>query len=183
MSKKIVPLLSNVLVEQLSKEEVTQSGIILPDFDREKRRDFKYGIVLAVGDGYNSEALHQASAEAAFLDARKGDGKESYNHESSATPFPRALPIQVKRGDLVMMNSFGLERTGTQGKEYFLVGKVHVSAKMDEIDCPVCAGESMPNLADPADHLGLVRRQWLDGLCTNHLAENLKRERSTAKVA
>ena len=45
---KIKPLFDNVLIEPLEKEEVTASGIVLPDSVKEKPQE---GKVVAVGPG------------------------------------------------------------------------------------------------------------------------------------
>lgn len=55
MNKKIRPLGDRVLVAPLSEEEVTASGIILPDtVEKEKKAE---GKVLAVGDGEEIKKL------------------------------------------------------------------------------------------------------------------------------
>lgn len=51
-AQKIKPLFDYVLVEPLEKEEVTPSGIVLPDTAKEKPQ---IGIVLAVGPGAFNE--------------------------------------------------------------------------------------------------------------------------------
>jgi len=46
--QKVLPLGENVLVEVLTKEKITQSGIVLPDtIDGEKSQE---GLVVAVGE-------------------------------------------------------------------------------------------------------------------------------------
>ena len=48
MAKELTPLGDRVVVKPLSREEVTRSGIVLPDTAREKPQE---GEVLAVGPG------------------------------------------------------------------------------------------------------------------------------------
>jgi len=48
MPQKVRPLGDRVLVKPKEKEEVTQSGIILPDTAKEKPQE---GVVIAVGSG------------------------------------------------------------------------------------------------------------------------------------
>jgi chaperonin GroES len=48
----IKPLFDNVLIKPLQKEEVTASGIFIPDTVKEKPQ---MGEVMAVGDGFGSE--------------------------------------------------------------------------------------------------------------------------------
>jgi len=52
MALKIEPLADRVVIKPLPKEEVTRSGIILPDTAKEKPQE---GEVVAVGPGRTSE--------------------------------------------------------------------------------------------------------------------------------
>jgi len=53
---KLKPLGDRVVVEPLSEEETTKSGIILPDtVDKEKKAE---GKVVAIGDGEKIKKLH-----------------------------------------------------------------------------------------------------------------------------
>jgi chaperonin GroES len=54
MSTNIKPLGSRVLVEVMETEEVTASGIIIPDSAKEKQQK---GTVLATGPGTESEKM------------------------------------------------------------------------------------------------------------------------------
>jgi chaperonin GroES len=54
MSTNIKPLGSRVLVEVMETEEVTSSGIIIPDSAKEKQQK---GTVLATGPGTESEKM------------------------------------------------------------------------------------------------------------------------------
>lgn len=50
--QKIKPLFDYVLVKPLEREEMTASGIVLPDTVKEKPQ---IGEIMAVGDGFGSE--------------------------------------------------------------------------------------------------------------------------------
>jgi len=50
--QKIKPLFDYVLVKPLEREEMTASGIVLPDTVKEKPQ---MGEIMAVGDGFGSE--------------------------------------------------------------------------------------------------------------------------------
>jgi chaperonin GroES len=52
MATKIKPLADRVLIKPLPKEEVTKSGIVLPDTAKEKPME---GTIIAVGPGNKNE--------------------------------------------------------------------------------------------------------------------------------
>lgn len=129
MSRRLIPMGSNVLVMQKSKEEITREGIVLPDHDPDKRRDYKYGLVLEVGDGYDTLTMHQADVYA------------HYKEINQPPPWKVQVPKQLRPGDHVMVNSYGIEKTKMRGKELFLIGKVHIAAKVEEVVCRSCDGD------------------------------------------
>jgi chaperonin GroES len=62
---KFRPLSDRILVERVSEEEKTKSGIIIPDVAREKQQK---GKVLAVGDGKKND-----KGERIKMDVKVGD--------------------------------------------------------------------------------------------------------------
>lgn len=68
------PVGDRVLVRPLSEEEVTSSGILLPDsVDREKKAE---GEVLAVGDGDNAKKLNLKVGDVIVFGKYAGDDIE-----------------------------------------------------------------------------------------------------------
>jgi len=63
--KDIKPLADRVLVEPLEKEEVTASGIVLPETAKEKPQE---GLVLAVGPGRLLDSGERAAMEVKATD-------------------------------------------------------------------------------------------------------------------
>ncbi|MBI2674536.1 MAG: co-chaperone GroES [Candidatus Yanofskybacteria bacterium] len=88
---KIQPLSDHILVEPI-KEEKKKGGIILPD-TVEKERSEK-GKVVAVGPG------KRASSSA-------GEGKR--------------VPLDVKKGDVVLFTKYSPNEVKVDGKEYLVI--------------------------------------------------------------
>ncbi|MBI3979399.1 MAG: co-chaperone GroES [Chloroflexi bacterium] len=65
MARKVVPLGDRVVVKPLERDEVTRSGIVLPDTAKEKPQE---GRVLAVGPGRVDEAGKRVP-----MDLKEGD--------------------------------------------------------------------------------------------------------------
>lgn len=72
------PVGDRILVRPLTEEEVTQSGIVLPDtVDKEKKAE---GEVLAIGDGEKVKKLDIKVGETVLFGKYSGDDIE-YNNE------------------------------------------------------------------------------------------------------
>lgn len=72
------PVGNRVLVRPLTEEEVTQSGIVLPDtVDKEKKAE---GEVLAIGDGEDVKKLSVAVGDTVLFGKYSGDDVD-YNDE------------------------------------------------------------------------------------------------------
>lgn len=72
------PVGDRVLVRPLTEEEVTQSGIVLPDtVDKEKKAE---GEVLAIGDGEDVKKLNINVGDTVLFGKYSGDDVE-YNDE------------------------------------------------------------------------------------------------------
>src|SRR5207245_10406560 len=65
MASKIRPVGDRVVVKQAAKEEVTKSGIVIPDTAKEKPQE---GTVIAVGSGRLLD-----NGDRAAMDVREGD--------------------------------------------------------------------------------------------------------------
>ncbi|OGZ61698.1 MAG: co-chaperone GroES [Candidatus Spechtbacteria bacterium RIFCSPLOWO2_02_FULL_38_8] len=90
---RIQPLRDQVLIEPKSPEEVTESGIIIPDTANKERPE--QGTVVAVGPGKKTR-----------------DGK--------------IVPVDIKKGDVVLFSKYGPTEIEINGKEYLI-------AKEDDI--------------------------------------------------
>ena len=66
MAVKLRPLADRVVIKPLEREEMTKSGIVLPDTAKEKPQK---GKVLAVGDG----RVHEETGKRTPLDVSEGD--------------------------------------------------------------------------------------------------------------
>ena len=66
MALNLRPLADRVVVKPLEREEVTKSGIVLPDTAREKPQE---GLVEAVGNG----RFNEQSGQRVALDVKVGD--------------------------------------------------------------------------------------------------------------
>lgn len=65
MASKLIPLADRVVVKAVDREEVTKSGLVLPETAKEKPQE---GKVVAVGPGKLSEAGKRIA-----LDLKEGD--------------------------------------------------------------------------------------------------------------
>ncbi len=65
MASKLIPLADRVVVKAVDREEVTKSGLVLPETAKEKPQE---GKVIAVGPGKLSEAGKRIA-----LDLKEGD--------------------------------------------------------------------------------------------------------------
>ncbi|HEY4474319.1 MAG TPA: co-chaperone GroES [Candidatus Paceibacterota bacterium] len=95
---KITPLSDHILIEPL-KEEKKRGGIILPDtVDKERQEK---GKVVAVGSGKRSNSP-------------AGEGKR--------------IPLEVKRGDVVLFTKYGPNEIKIDGKEYLIAKEEDILA-------------------------------------------------------
>lgn len=90
------PLEDRVIVETVESEDVTASGIYLPDSAQEKPQR---GKVIAVGDG-----------------KRDKEGKR--------------IPLDVKKGDVVIYSKYGGTEVKIDGKELLILESSHILAKV-----------------------------------------------------
>ena len=65
MASKIVPLADRVIVQAIEKEEVTKSGLVLPETAKEKPQE---GKVIAVGPGKLAD-----DGKRLIMDVKEGD--------------------------------------------------------------------------------------------------------------
>ena len=95
---EIKPLADRVLIEPISTEEKTKSGIILPDTaDKEKPEQ---GKVVAVGPGrFNT----------------KGE----------------RIPLEVKKGDMVLFTKYGPNEIKINNKEYLIAKEEDILAILE----------------------------------------------------
>ena len=84
---KITPLDDRILIEPMTREEKTESGIILPETIEKERPE--QGKVVAVGPG---------------------------KFDSSG----KRLPMDVKRGDVVLFTKYGPNEVTFENKEYLI---------------------------------------------------------------
>jgi len=95
---EIKPLADKVLIEPISTEEKTKSGIILPDTaDKEKPEQ---GKVVAVGPGKFN---------------KKGE----------------KIPLEVKKGDVVLFTKYGPNEIKINNKEYLIAKEEDILAILE----------------------------------------------------
>ncbi|PIQ81684.1 MAG: co-chaperone GroES, partial [Candidatus Omnitrophica bacterium CG11_big_fil_rev_8_21_14_0_20_64_10] len=87
-----------VLIEPISKEDKTKSGIILPDTADKERPE--QGKVIAIGEGKVGK-----------------DGK--------------AMPMKVKKGDVVLFTKYGPNEIKIDGKEYLIAKEEDILAILE----------------------------------------------------
>ncbi len=93
--KNIKPLGNHVLIEVISQDKKTKSGIYIPEtVDKEKPDQ---GTVVAVGPGKRDEA-----------------GK--------------TIPMQVKKGDLVVFSKYSPDEINIDNKKYFVISEDNILA-------------------------------------------------------
>jgi len=92
---KITPLDDRVLIEPMSREEKTASGIILPDTAEKERPE--QGKVVAVGPGKLSES-------------------------------DKRIPLDVKKGDVVLFTKYGPNEVTLENKEYLIARQEDILA-------------------------------------------------------
>ncbi len=98
----IKPLSDHVVIEP-QKEEKKKGGIILPE-TAEKERSEK-GKVVAVGPGkFDSSAPSTGSGQA------------------------RRVPMEVKKGDIVLFTKYGPQEVKVDGKDYLIVRQEDILA-------------------------------------------------------
>lgn len=97
----IKPLSDHILVEPL-REEKKKSGIILPDTVEKERSE--RGKVVAVGPGR-------------WVSSPTGEGKR--------------VPIDVKKGDVVLFTKYSPNEVKVDGKEYLVIKEDDVLAIID----------------------------------------------------
>ncbi len=95
---KITPLSDHVLIEPL-KEEKKRGGIILPETVEKERQE--KGRVVAVGLGKK-------------LASPSGEGKR--------------VPLEVKKGDVVLFSKYGPNEIKVDGKEYLIAKEEDILA-------------------------------------------------------
>lgn len=95
---KIKPLEDRVLIEPISSEEKTKSGIVLPDTAEKEKPE--QGKVVAVGQGR--------------IDS---DGKH--------------IPMNVKKGDVVLFTKYGPSEIKINNKEYLIAKEEDILAIID----------------------------------------------------
>ncbi|OGZ59180.1 MAG: co-chaperone GroES [Candidatus Spechtbacteria bacterium RIFCSPLOWO2_12_FULL_38_22] len=94
----IQPLRDNVIIEPKSPEEMTKSGIIIPDTADQKRPE--QGTVVAVGPGKKMK-----------------DGSK--------------VPLDVKKGDVVLFSKYGPTEIEVNGKEYLIAKEEDILAILE----------------------------------------------------
>lgn len=95
---KIKPLSDHVVIEAVSQEEKTKSGIFLPEtIEKEKSEQ---GKVIAVGPGKISSS-----------------GKK--------------IPMQVKKGDIVLFTKYGPSEIKVAGKDYLIAREEDILAILE----------------------------------------------------
>src|SRR3989344_6451203 len=98
---KITPLSDHLLIEPL-KEEKKKGGIILPEtVDKERQEK---GKVVAVGPGKVKDGPSTGSGQV------------------------RRVPLQVKKGDVVLFTKYGPNETKINGKEYLIAKEEDILA-------------------------------------------------------
>lgn len=70
----IKPLGDRILVKPLTSEEVTKSGIVLPDTAEKEKKE--QGIVVAIGDGEKIKKLHLKAGDKVLFGKYAGDEAE-----------------------------------------------------------------------------------------------------------
>ena len=96
MALKITPLADRVIVEPLSREEVTKGGLVLPDTVKEKPQE---GNVVAIGSGRVGDDGNRIPMEVAVGDTviyAKYAGTE-WKYEEKEYLILRESDIQAKR--------------------------------------------------------------------------------------
>jgi len=94
----IQPLRDNVIIEPKSPEEMTKSGIIIPDTADQKRPE--QGTIVAVGPGKKMK-----------------DGSK--------------VPLDVKKGDVVLFSKYGPTEIEVNGKEYLIAKEEDILAILE----------------------------------------------------
>jgi len=93
--KNIKPLGNHVLIEVVSQDKKTKSGIYIPEtVDKEKPDQ---GTIMAVGPGKRDDA-----------------GK--------------IIPMQVKKGDLVVFSKYSPDEISIDDKKYFVISEDNILA-------------------------------------------------------
>jgi len=90
MSMKLKPLGDRVVVEPIEKEEVTASGIVLPETAKEKPQE---GLVLAVGPGRWDDEGEKRVA----LDVKEGDKVLYAKYAGTEVKLPGDKKVLVLR--------------------------------------------------------------------------------------
>jgi chaperonin GroES len=90
MSIKLKPLGDRVVVEPIEKEEVTASGIVLPETAKEKPQE---GLVLAVGPGRWDDEGEKRVA----LDVKEGDKVLYAKYAGTEVKLPGDKKVLVLR--------------------------------------------------------------------------------------
>jgi len=90
MSIKLKPLGDRVVIEPIEKEEVTPSGIVLPETAKEKPQE---GLVLAVGPGRWDEDGEKRVA----LDVKEGDKVLYAKYAGTEVKLPDDRKVLVLR--------------------------------------------------------------------------------------
>ena len=90
MSMKLKPLGDRVVIEPIEKEEVTPSGIVLPETAKEKPQE---GLVLAVGPGRWDEDGEKRVA----LDVKEGDKVLYAKYAGTEVKLPDDKKVLVLR--------------------------------------------------------------------------------------
>lgn len=98
---KITPLSDHVLIEPL-KEERKKGGIILPETADKERQE--KGKVVAVGPGKVKDGPSTSSGQA------------------------KRVPLEVKKGDVVLFTKYGPNEVKIDGKEYLIAKEEDILA-------------------------------------------------------
>ncbi len=104
MKLSIKPLLDNVLIEPMEREQQLPSGIVIPDTAKEKPQE---GKVVAVGPGKYGTCLPAG---------RKGE----------------LIKPEVKVGDRVLYKRYGGDEIKIEGKDYLMVSAEDILAVIGE---------------------------------------------------
>ena len=96
------PLSNHLFLEPLEEEKMTKSGIVLPE-TAEKERPVK-GKVVAVGPGKVKDGPSTGSGQA------------------------KRIPLEVKRGDVVLFTKYGPNEIKIDGKEYLIAKEEDILA-------------------------------------------------------
>ena len=94
MSIKLKPLGDRVIVEPVEKEEMTPSGIVLPETAKEKPQE---GLVLAVGPGRRDEEGEKRIA----MDVKEGDKVLYAKYAGTEVKLPDKKVLVLRESDLL----------------------------------------------------------------------------------